>query len=581
MKLSTSEAFADMIFSQSKSPFVKTPIDRRYYENKRPCSQHNNRSTISKKLERSEFKLTKDSTNASEKLLSQVIEENKKLKEELESMRKINKQLLDSETLTDDVYKGFYQTVLVEHLQKKVESLGTEANFYRTENEKNMQELDYLKKDTKYIKAIAQKYKNLSIEKKIRTPLVNQSLISESSKDKNLSMKFERKINILTEFVEKMQEKKAFIDLLSSLAEFLQKSMRVEKVSMILVSDDMKELYSKQVKNSFKHNWNETTVIIAEAPFLSTIEISNLSIDQIKAGFTSGKDLYSTISLNDQPAIYICLKKKLVSRGEFNLFTATDFNYFNLITNCASLLIKYSKSREREAAEIEHVLEITDLVSNLINNKNHKELVNNVFNCIPRFLEFESAGIVFRDTSREEFFIMLPSEGGKEKFSDTVSVFSLQAGITGDVYKKKDIRKIENLKGHRLFNSEIDNCSRCGVLNNGIFASLLGIDGKVMGVLQVVNKLNGKNIVDKDVEKVKFLQRIIGMCISCTTCITEVSSLTINFRESVQGAMFTVDAIDRSQNNTDLFEIKNYLNGLKNNMTEWANQQRQKVLNLN
>ena len=287
------------------------------------------------------------------------------------------------------------------------------------------------------------------------------------------------------------------------------------------------------------------------------------------------------MSFNNVPGIYICLKKKIVARGEFNLFTAADFNFLNLITSCAELVVKYSKSREREAAEIEHVSELANIVSTVINNKNHKELANNVFKSIPRFLEFESVGIAFVNKKKQEFFIMLPSESNSDKYSDTIVKFPIDLGITGDTYKKNKIIKLDNIKSHRLFNSEIDNCSRSPILNNGIFASLLGIDDNVVGVIQIINKKNGKNISDKDLEKVNYLRKIIGICITCTNSISETSSLTINFKESVCEAIISIDSIDKSKNGSELFEIKNSLNGLKNSMNDWANQKRQKTIAIN
>lgn len=572
--MAASEAFADMLFSQSKSVYSKRPFSNRISDYPRPCSQNNTR--ISKKVDKFNVKPVQDFDNSTQKILIQLTEENKQLRSELENMRKINKKLLNSDTFSDEVYKGFYQTVLVDHLQKKVENLGVEANYYRQESQKNSLELDYLKKDKKYIQALAKKYKNLSTEKSAnKSPVIKQSL-SEALKDKS-SLVFEKKIHLLSEFIEKVQEKSQFLEMLSAVAEFLQKSLKAEKVSMVLVSEEMQELYGKHVRNSFKHSWNDTKIIIAEGMHLSPIETSEMSLPLIKAGFISGKELFSTVFVNGEAGIYIRLKKKIVGRGEFSLFTAADFNYFNLITGFTSMLLKFVKCKERETQEIKQLLDLTGVMASLINNKNHKELANNVFKAIPRFLEYESAGIIFRDKAKEEFFTLLPSEAGGDKFSDTVALFSIDCGVTGDVYHKNIIGKYENIKSHRLFNSEIDNSCRCAVLHNCIFASLTGIDGEVLGVLQVFNKQNGKTITEKDLEKVKYLQKIIGMCINCTLCITEVSSLTINFKDSVHDAISSIEAIDKSQSSSELFEIKNYLNGLKNNMAEWASQKRQKM----
>ena len=315
---------------------------------------------------------------------------------------------------------------------------------------------------------------------------------------------------------------------------------------------------------------------MAEGPYLSQVELQSLSPEQMKSGFISGKELYSTIYFQNIPSIYICLSNKSVAKGDSSLFSSSEFNYFHLITTCASLVLKYTKTKERETKEMQHVLELTELLSNIINNKNHKELANNIYSYIPRFLEFKSAGIIFIDQLKNEFFGMLPSESIYEKFSNTTTRFSIDLGITGEVYKKGGILRFDDLKIHRLFNSEIDNPVRCSTLTNCVFANLIGLDNSIVGILQVFHKLDNKPVTERDIEKIKSLQKILGICVSCTNIINETSSLTINFKQTVEHAVLSIDEIDNTQTGSELSEIKKYLNGMKNSMNDWANHKKQK-----
>lgn len=578
MKVSTSEAFSDMIFGQCKSPYPKTFFEKKIYDVKKPTSNCNSRNSNYRKPEYSEQRISKEIDKSVDSMIISLMDENKRLKEELETMRKINKKLLESEKLSNEEYKTFYQTVFVDHLQKKVENLDEEANFYRVENQKNSMELDLLRRDRKYIKAFAAKYRNLTIDRGSRDISPEKKARSSNFvKEKPNSISIEKKFSYLNDFITQLQSKKDFVEILNSIGDFLKCTLKAEKVSMILVSEEMKELYGKHVKNFFRHNWNEMRVVLAEGQHLSPIEFSSLHIEQVKAGFTTGREIYSTITFNDEPGIYICLHRKIALKNEFTLYTALDYAYLCLATTCAGLALNYIKSKQREVIETDHVLEVSSLASSIIYNKNHKELANNIYLHVSKFLEFELAGVVFFDQSQNELFIMIPTESFIEKFSDSKIKFPIDLGITGDVFKKNTVLKLDNIKSHKLFNQEIDNCCRVSIVHNGIYASLIGIHGEVVGVLQVFNKKGGKNIQEKDIEKVRSLQKIIGVCISSTNCISEASTLTIKFKQGVQKAIKSIDEIDKSKNERDLFEIKNFLSSMRSNINDWNNQKKIKA----
>ena len=562
MKISISQAFAES---------MKQTFPRRKFENfspvKRPSSQLNSRASTSK---RCTIKCNNEEYN--EAFVEKLLEENKRLKIELESMRKINKTLLESEQISSEQFKVFYQTVVFNHMQQKIEKFGEEANFYRVEHKKNSMELDNLKKDNKYIQAIAHKYKILNEGKSGKNSPV-KATIPLSEKFKVQSSDLYQKVIDLHDFLQGLHENLKFSQILSKFAEFARFSLGAEKVSMILLTEELQEIYTRNYKNTFKHYWNNLKVILAEGPNLSSIELENLEIDQIKAGFTSGKDLFSTVNLNSIPSIYICLHSKTHLKKSSQLFTASDFKYFSLLSSCFSLFLNYYRSRVRELIEIDHVSNLSGLVSKLVCNKNHKELANSIFRQIPKFLEFEVAGIIFADSN--EFFMMIPNSGQSEKFSDVSVRVPMNLGITGDVFKKNTVIGIENIKSHRLFNPEIDNSCRIGNLENAIFASVIGKDNEVVGVLQMFNKISGKAITENDLEKMRNLQRIVGICVSSTNCICEAASLTINFRQSVQDIMKSMELVDREKAGADFLDVKNALNNMKSNVTEWSNQKKQ------
>ena len=250
VKFSNSEAFTDLIFSQSRSLAMRFAHDRNTSENHRPRSQNNTRTQNFKKYDRMDTRPAFESPKNLEILITQLKEENTRLKQELENMRKINKKLLKTEKLSNEDYQNFYQTILVEHLQKKIENLGEEANYYRLETQKASVERDFLKKDKKYIQALANRYKTLSLENQKKT-ITKSTTSASSEKNKPCLLTFEKKLTFLNEFILKIQDETNFLHLLSAIAGFLQKIFKAEKISMILVSDDIRELYTNYSKKYF------------------------------------------------------------------------------------------------------------------------------------------------------------------------------------------------------------------------------------------------------------------------------------------------------------------------------------------
>ena len=566
MKASISQALAESL----KSSFPRRKFDQYSSPVKRPCSQLNSHSN--KKM----YNIKTNLEECNDIFIGKLVEENKHLRDELDIMRKINKTLLESDQITKEQYKSFYHTVVLSKLHQKTDKIIEKSISSRPEHKKPNQDLSPLKQDKKYIQSMAYKYKN-QIEDRPSgrtSPIKPTSASTDRPVQSNPA--YHQKFIELKDFLISLDHEDNFSNLLSRFAEFIKQSIGVEKVSMILLTDEIQEMYMKSYKHSFKHYWNNMKVILAEGPNLSGLDLDQLTIEQVKAGFTSGKDLYSTINLNSEASIYVCLHSKSLNKKSFQLFSAIDFNYFSLLSTCFSLFLSYFKSRTRELAEIEHVGNLTSLVSSLICNKNHKELANAIYKHIPKFLEFEVAGVVLAD--KQQLFSMAATSGNIEKFSDVSVRFPDDLGITGDVFKRNQVIKIDNVKVHRLFNPDIDNSCQIGNLDNAIFACLFGKDLEAVGVLQVFNKANGKVIDEKDVEKVRSLQKIIGICVSSTNCICEAASFTINFRHTVQEIMHSVEHVDKSKVGGDFLDVKNALNNMKSNVVEWVNQKKQKPI---
>ncbi len=80
-------------------------------------------------------------------------------------------------------------------------------------------------------------------------------------------------------------------------------------------------------------------------------------------------------------------------------------------------------------------------------------------------------------------------------------------GIAGEVYRSKKVLILNNVQNDERFNSEIDTGS--GYTTKSVLAMpIIGYDGNVLGVMQLINKVDGSKGFSKEDEKI--LGYVIG-----------------------------------------------------------------------
>ncbi|MCR4416402.1 MAG: GAF domain-containing sensor histidine kinase [Ignavibacteria bacterium] len=122
----------------------------------------------------------------------------------------------------------------------------------------------------------------------------------------------------------------------------------------------------------------------------------------------------------------------------------------------------------------------------LTSEKNLDKLLELIINSAIDFLQAERATVFLLDEKTNELYSRV---GTGLNFCEIK--FPIDKGIAGYVAKTGESLIIENPQDHPLFNKEID--SKTGFVTRDILtAPMKNIEGKVIGVFQVLNKLNGK-----------------------------------------------------------------------------------------
>lgn len=274
-------------------------------------------------------------------------------------------------------------------------------------------------------------------------------------------------------------------------------------------------------------------------------------------------------------------EKKSAKREKLRIFTPKDLKAFYVISGILSLYFTLHDNKHKEITQKQHVTELTNIAANLLMNRSFKDLANKIYEILPGFFEFEKAGIVFVDEHSNEFFKMVSSGEDHEKYSDRFVQFSLNAGVTGEVFKTSEICHFHNVKNLRFYNPEIDNVAAAPNLRNCIMGCMLGHDDKVVGILQLGNKTNGRHITDTDIKKMKSVQKLIGMCISATNVVVECLSLTIGFKTTIDKATMSIQQIVSAKGSSELNELRGQLFSLKSNMFEAIRRKHESIQALN
>ena len=86
-----------------------------------------------------------------------------------------------------------------------------------------------------------------------------------------------------------------------------------------------------------------------------------------------------------------------------------------------------------------------------------------------------------------------------EKNASGVTKYPLGIGISGEVYKTKKIFRSNVGKLEPIYNELIDNAANGPRPKNLLFLPLFSKDGSIIGILQLINKINGDVLASDEV----------------------------------------------------------------------------------
>jgi hypothetical protein len=91
-----------------------------------------------------------------------------------------------------------------------------------------------------------------------------------------------------------------------------------------------------------------------------------------------------------------------------------------------------------------------------------------------------------------------------------IANFPSTIGVTGQTIRDLEIRVCQNTKREAFFNNDIDNVHSLSQVKNFLFGPIYGIDGDVVGVVQLLNKIDSEITNHDIVIKFEFFYLLLG-----------------------------------------------------------------------
>lgn len=150
------------------------------------------------------------------------------------------------------------------------------------------------------------------------------------------------------------------------------------------------------------------------------------------------------------------------------------------------------------------------VVKHLLAERKHVNLATMVIQMFPGLFRFQQCGVLFVDFESNNLFKFDYRFQDEQNQKPKVLIYPQNVGCTGQAIERNKI--IFYNKGERLLNfvNEIDNSPGLNEVESYLVAPICDYDGKLRGVIQLINRLSGSPISEADVQELEQLTPALG-----------------------------------------------------------------------
>lgn len=192
-------------------------------------------------------------------------------------------------------------------------------------------------------------------------------------------------------------------------------------------------------------------------------------------------------------------------------FTNIEEIIVHHLSTAITLKLEYEQLNERYKISQTNYSNLSDMISNLLESKSPLDLINAIRQNLPKFHIFENAELLYFTSKKYQLYTLYGNPAIKGSSMQYI-VFPADIGISGEIVQTPDIY-LKTYATMQIYSDEIDNLLSKKELHSFLFAPLFGSNGKLNGILQLINKKNKGKVTPEDIIRFKKMQRIYGLLI--------------------------------------------------------------------
>jgi hypothetical protein len=516
------------------------------------------------------------------RLLEKTVEE---MSAQLENLQEVNRTLLNEKIdLNSSNLNLFVQDLIVSDAKKQLDQAYNDIEKYRLDSERSKKRFEAVLQENKRIEGSIKRYRKITSSIGVNKPQTLETISEdqessfpsikknwgESPKYKTVEKPRIKVLPLIEQHIKEISEASTIPLVFTKTCNLVRLITSSQKVSLYLVSPTIQQSYL-QYFQSIQHIqrvlMGNVWVQIHTDPSCDIVDPTFSKIEEVISGVQSPEKIVQCISLQKEPSVIIqCLTPP-------KPFDSNDSKYISIILEHMIASIKIILSNKREKIYKDQLLDIINVSAGIYKSRTHHTLANSVDQLLPKFFDFETAGLVFVDEENQELFTLAYSSNSEEKFSQDLIKYPIKMGLTGEAYKNKGIQIFENVKKKHLYNPEIDNIASASDLNNCLMSCLTGPDNVIFGILQLGNKIG--TITQRDIQLVSGFSSILGNMISGINDISEARGLTIKMKKHLINLSAGLST-DINELSPDSSGIMDQLEIIKSMVSTWSKSKKNK-----
>lgn len=195
----------------------------------------------------------------------------------------------------------------------------------------------------------------------------------------------------------------------------------------------------------------------------------------------------------------------------------------NFSDKCKKYFFKIQVQQQRQ--RVEKVLKTTQV---FLAARNHQDLYVDLQETLPQTLGYEYAGVLFYEELTDSLYWIYGPNLRKLKLKpENVIRLPYSIGLTGQAISLKKCKVFQDGDGTYGFVKEIDNIFNIQGVQNLLVCPFFDDDGRIKGVIQLINKIGADRIPDQDVTEISSicpsLSHVLQLCDN-TRDVTNISA---------------------------------------------------------